>query len=762
MKSLVSNVLRSSTPTVSSDNTLDNSHINAILRQSIPRAILGSTHLTPSCEMVSDSITGGFHYFDEHSHGAGGLILDAKVSSDVFLGHRMPLLPSFTDNKAVNRLSVTTDFPRNDTNQFRSYSNSPPPPALSPANSSPRPSAGQFNQTASPSPPIIVAEIGGQSSASSRATSEKGSNTGRAADYFLATSIPPRFKEIRNHAGKSLTVPEITPTSSSSPSSSSSTSSSALSDRVEYVANGLPILEKISIALGSPLRNLAESSHSTQHKDDKAMGKGSCIGSPIIPEVSTSVYEHFKDLSASLRPTVLADRLENVENLANVLKPQEQPLVSRRKSNARRRGGGQRRSRLKNRKVDSDSDFEVGGTRFGRMTRGRRLGPRVVDKHGPSRKSRLIKSNKSSDLPRPRASAETTFNRRYLESPFLCLCQSGGTVSSISQAVQRLHHHRYASSAQQDHTIASCSTDASVVATSHPAHIICPALQDLSCSQNGVNSLYAQSSIPSNCPLNTSARGANPLLVNPVMENSESRTLFSSLTYKPATQMKNRDNGSFDASSARVWLCAFCGKDNSFLELGSLYGPYWVAEAECAQLPTEMVAPKEFPFANGPSKPSDTNSNVERLSRRARSGVVTSAVTRSGATASQGQPTVSKTGALRLVIKARTNRTAQSATKPAADLFRIGPTGEVWFHLECVLWAPGTCIQGNGTVTGLGEALQLSLGTLCSHCDKPGAILSCCSRGCDLSYHYYCARLAGCKLNDEQYTIMCKKHQIYS
>lgn len=164
------------------------------------------------------------------------------------------------------------------------------------------------------------------------------------------------------------------------------------------------------------------------------------------------------------------------------------------------------------------------------------------------------------------------------------------------------------------------------------------------------------------------------------------------------------------------WLCAFCGRDNTFLELGCLYGPYWLTEAERMQLPTDLVdqmvasPPKDTPTS--PSDMAGDRCQRKRSAGRPRNVVITSALTRSAA--AQGRTTVANMGALKMVIKAPKEKTATAAAAPKQrqqelELARVGSNGEVWFHADCVLWAPGTYIQGNGTIGGLGEALQIAL-----------------------------------------------------
>ncbi|THD19223.1 hypothetical protein D915_009962 [Fasciola hepatica] len=186
--------------------------------------------------------------------------------------------------------------------------------------------------------------------------------------------------------------------------------------------------------------------------------------------------------------------------------------------------------------------------------------------------------------------------------------------------------------------------------------------------------------------------------------------LSRGISYKPSVQQRLRDiQQSLESSSNQtVWLCAFCGEDNNFLSLGGLYGPYYVTASEKAQIIPECVAQLSIsprtPGSHSPGK----NSRSGKKGKPAGSGVITSTLTRSAA--AQGRSTVANMGALRLVIKAPNN---QTVTEKVSSLRpRISADGEVWVHLECALWAPGTYIVGDGTIGGLGEALQLSLDTV--------------------------------------------------
>ncbi|TPP63688.1 Transcription factor 20 [Fasciola gigantica] len=674
-----------------------------------------------------------------HKSGAGACVFG-----------RAPPTSTCKGSALITDLTVATDFlGTGEGSQCCSGGSSPPPPALSPASSSPTNLMHNlFNHTSSPSPPVIVAEIVGQSSASSRANSEKNlSHPVLAREAACKPSVMPSPSTVEERTSqRPCSAPRLT---SLSPCSSSSSVSS-----VKHVGNGLPILEKISIVMGSPPKSLPENQTRFSLGNANAIPEGN-LDSPIAfrsPNISIPV---------SLAPSecqVQCHRLEQVHTDAVKVSVKEEITLPQRGKCANRgtrkrslRNITRRRRRTKQRPGDSDSDFAFGRTTGG-LSRGRSHA--VAAFRRIKQRSTRKKANEQGTTGDPRnvLSTEAAANRRYLESPFLCLCQSGSTVASLSRSVLTIQSRPQLSSSLLAHN-PSDPIESVFEAASMPAHIISPALRGMTVTGSSLTNSHA--SIPPCCPLNVGL-GFVP---QKTTENVDTRTVFSGISYKPSVQQRLRDiqQSLESGSNQTVWLCAFCGEDNNFLSLGGLYGPYYVTASEKAQIIPECVAQLSIsprtPGSHSPGK----NSRSGKKGKPAGSGVITSTLTRSAA--AQGRSTVANMGALRLVIKAPNNKTV---TEKVSNLRpRISADGEVWVHLECALWAPGTYIVGDGTIGGLGEALQLSLDTICSHCDKRGAILNCCSRGCNLRYHYHCAIAAECQLDHEQYTLLCKKHLIY-
>ncbi|CAL8092588.1 unnamed protein product [Calicophoron daubneyi] len=700
------------------------------------------------------------------------------MKANSFLRNKMPLLSDFKLSGSVAGLSVSTGLPQMScTNPCDSCDTSPPPPALSPASSSPTHLANSlFNQTASPSPPVIVAEINSHSSESSRAPSE-----GKKYCHPSLISVPdnlPDQRRLPRYAGTgymmnnaSIASRISSSLSSSSSSSSSTSSSSAVNYCGETAANGLPILEKISIALGSPHKSLTEpipasrvdeakitesegvsATSERAYPDPTESQKTPLRATDVAQPVFSSAVNSFKETQS--------DGVISKAASAGDDKPARRKRPTPRGS-ARKTTSAKRKCKAR-RKVYSDSDSEPIVLCQGR-SRGRSDAAASIRRVRQTVRGGRSSTRADRSGTAPVHSSAEAGNRRYLESPFLCLCQSGGTVSNISRLSELFSQPRSALSSVS--TTDNGVSNESVEAAALPAHIISPALRGFTGQHLNSNSSTSQFSIPPSCPLHATLQGAESTTAEKSVNLAETRSIFSGITYRPSLPSKSRDfKVSPELTTDSPWLCCFCGRDSSFFELGSLYGPYRISEAELAQLPPETVAsppPTRPPLDSSPaSSSSHATHSTGRSSKAFRSGIITSTVTRSAA--AQGRTTVANMGALRLVIKApKPNCTSPVTTvhKPS-DHPRVGANGAVWSHLECILWAPGTYIIGDGNIGGLGEALQLALDAVCSYCDKRGAILSCCSRGCNLSYHFYCALRADCQFNQDQYTVLCKKHSI--
>ncbi|KAK4468941.1 hypothetical protein MN116_007529 [Schistosoma mekongi] len=689
-------------------------------------------------------------------------------------------------NKSVSTFSscsVDSSFPNlsvsmgqnliADYSQYHSCGSSPPPPALSPVSSSPTHANNNHNnQPSSPSPPIIVAEIRGPSSISSHSASEKSSHAKGAS------------KIKSQHASQILNKP---PNSSfprvvndhfmsSSSSSSSSTSSSSILNEASHAANGLPILEKISIVLGSPKRQVGENSAIRASNTDPPLKNDDIKLPKLVLENHIHLSNNRENCLEKLDDSLKANSHSVTEDTKSNILGEKSKVATKRKAPVR----SKRRPKSRKIRGGSDSDFEPFSHSQADGSRGRADARALIRRVQQKVSIKKSLAAVTSDTPGG-TSADIAMRRKYLESPFLCLCQAGKTVSSLMQTSNDFT--KYTCIPSGSKVICSGATTAAdneliYMNSSFSAHIINPALRDLSIQQVNGN-ISTHNAMPISCPFNANLRGNETIKDDKHDACIESRSILAGIAYRPSGPLRVRDyQFPTSVNPKSLWICAFCGEDNNYTELGCLYGPYWITESDMKQLPSEIIY-----SPSNECQPSDTvtqpNSPTAPISRRARSiekairsGVITSTTTRSAA--AQGRPTVANTGVLRLVIKASNNavnnqsltrnllNTCEVNNEASSGRHRVGSNGEVWFHFECVLWAPGTYINGNGVVGGLGEALQLALNANCSFCQRPGAILSCCNRGCNLSYHYQCANRAECHLNREQYILLCKKHHIYS
>lgn len=170
------------------------------------------------------------------------------------------------------------------------------------------------------------------------------------------------------------------------------------------------------------------------------------------------------------------------------------------------------------------------------------------------------------------------------------------------------------------------------------------------------------------------------------------------------------------------WICVFCKLEPHKFKLGDLFGPYIINTntpeyALCLEDPANDIfrqgnQNKFLPISRPPlSSPSP----VKKKQRKNSEGKLTSP-----------QPSTS------------------TSSEVTADVFngmsKIDDKNyEIWFHEDCLVYAPGTYIIGS-KVNGLEAAVWQSTRHICTSCGKNGAMMACLYRGCKKEAHFVCAK----------------------
>ena len=270
--------------------------------------------------------------------------------------------------------------------------------------------------------------------------------------------------------------------------------------------------------------------------------------------------------------------------------------------------------------------------------------------------------------------SEINTQRRYLKSPYFCLCQSSSTATA-PEAPQS--------------TSEAAPTAPNSEAPLHPAHVINPAV-------------ITDSTI--DCPIlraiNGGGGGAQKAPSPSKPSPSELQAFFTSSHYKPALRpgASSRDTRlpeGYNEAACASWRCVFCAEPPAFLRLGALYGPYFLSPATQARFarppsPAFRVIIKAVPPPPGGSI------SVHSIPQ---ASPVASPVKKRLAKGKKASGSVKSTEGGEI-------GGGEDVQK------RIGREGEVWTHLECVFWAPGTHILGDGRIGGLDDAVTMALETV--------------------------------------------------
>ena len=283
---------------------------------------------------------------------------------------------------------------------------------------------------------------------------------------------------------------------------------------------------------------------------------------------------------------------------------------------------------------------------------------------------------------------EINTQRRYLKSPFFCLCQNP-SAATASEALP-----------SQPNTSAPGAAGAASNSDSsfHPAHVINPAV-------------ITDSTI--DCPILRSLNGGGGTQKLSTWadksSSSELQAFFTSSHYKPALRpgASSRDTRlpeGYSEAACPSWRCVFCAEPPAFLRLGALYGPYFLSSATQARFapppsPSLRLIIKAIP------PPAGGSISVHNVPQ---SSPVTSPVKKK---LTKGK----KVGGSAKSAEEECGGSAGASIPNVLDVQkRIGREGEVWTHLECVFWAPGTHILGDGRIGGLDDAVTMALETVSS------------------------------------------------
>eukprot|EP00736_Rhodelphis_marinus_P006291 Rmarinus@m.8753 len=85
-----------------------------------------------------------------------------------------------------------------------------------------------------------------------------------------------------------------------------------------------------------------------------------------------------------------------------------------------------------------------------------------------------------------------------------------------------------------------------------------------------------------------------------------------------------------------------------------------------------------------------------------------------------------------------------------------------WAHSYCVIWSSEVYTGDDGGLVNVDRALRRAPRMKCTFCSRKGATIGCWTRRCRKSYHYLCARDAGCYIDEEEYAIGCPSHPLQS
>ncbi|KAM9426141.1 uncharacterized protein KZ484_016651 isoform 2-T2 [Pholidichthys leucotaenia] len=227
----------------------------------------------------------------------------------------------------------------------------------------------------------------------------------------------------------------------------------------------------------------------------------------------------------------------------------------------------------------------------------------------------------------------------------------------------------------------------------------------------------------------------------------------------PSTSCLQLGQASMHGQHQRFLVCCLCGRSANTMDLGDLHGPYYPeGYRPRTDAPTNML---DLRVDRDDYSDSDSSSCSMRRRDRKRATLLAPWAQRQG---SQPKPKglVENHRWGGVSVSSPAAKQAQPDNANMEDWYSppVVPleSREYWLHEDCGIWSAGVFLV-KGRVFGLEEAVRAAQEMTCSTCHDPGATLGCFFKGCPNKYHYRCALESDCVLNEENFSMKCRKHK---
>ncbi|XP_070548619.1 histone-lysine N-methyltransferase 2A-like isoform X1 [Ptychodera flava] len=80
-----------------------------------------------------------------------------------------------------------------------------------------------------------------------------------------------------------------------------------------------------------------------------------------------------------------------------------------------------------------------------------------------------------------------------------------------------------------------------------------------------------------------------------------------------------------------------------------------------------------------------------------------------------------------------------------------------WIHINCALWSAEVFEEVDGSLINVHPAITRGRQMRCEHCNRFGATVGCCMRGCPANFHFMCARTEHAVFQEDK-KVFCDAH----